>query len=37
MLLMKVDQGAVQLCDKVADYIPEFAANGKGNVTVAKC
>ncbi len=36
MLLMKVDQGAVQLCDKVADYIPEFAANGKGNVTVAQ-
>ncbi len=36
MLLMKVDQGDVRLCDKVADYIPEFAVNGKQNVTVAQ-
>ena len=36
MLLMKVDQGDVRLCDKVADYIPEFAVNGKSNVTVTQ-
>jgi CubicO group peptidase (beta-lactamase class C family) len=36
MLLMKVDQGEVRLCDKVADYIPEFGVNGKQNVTVAQ-
>ena len=36
MLLMKVDQGEVQLFDKVADYIPEFAAAGKRSVTVSQ-
>lgn len=28
------DQGKFGLDDKVADYIPEFAANGKDNVTI---
>jgi CubicO group peptidase (beta-lactamase class C family) len=36
MLLMKVDQGEVKLFDKVADYIPEFAAAGKRGVTVSQ-
>ena len=36
MLLMQVDQGNVRLIDRVADYIPEFAAAGKGQVTVAQ-
>ena len=36
MLLMKVDQGDVQLFNKVADYIPEFAAAGKSSVTVSQ-
>ena len=36
MLLMKVDQGEVKLFDKVADYIPEFAAAGKRSVTVSQ-
>jgi CubicO group peptidase (beta-lactamase class C family) len=36
MVLMKVDRGEVRLVDKVADYIPEFAANGKGAITVAQ-
>lgn len=36
MLLMKVDQGEVKLFDKVADYIPEFAAAGKQSVTVSQ-
>lgn len=36
LLLMQVDRGAVQLFDKVADYIPEFAAAGKRAVTVAE-
>ncbi|MGH7856666.1 MAG: serine hydrolase domain-containing protein [Candidatus Binatia bacterium] len=35
LLLMKIDQGAVRLVDRVADYIPEFAANGKASITVA--
>src|SRR5712692_11932318 len=34
MLLMKADQGEVRLCDKVADYIPEFTANGKRSITI---
>jgi len=36
MLLMKADQGEVRLCDKVADYIPEFAAGGKRAVTISQ-
>lgn len=36
LLLMAIDRGKVRLVDKVADYIPEFAANGKQNVTVAQ-
>src|ERR1051325_2419641 len=36
MLLMKADQGEVRLCDKVMDYIPEFAANGKRNITISQ-
>lgn len=36
LLLMQVDRGAVQLFDKVVDYIPEFAAAGKRAVTVAE-
>ena len=36
MLLMKADQGDVRLWDTVATYIPEFAAAGKRNVTVAQ-
>src|SRR5262245_31750924 len=34
MLLMKADRGEVRLFDKVADYIPEFAANGKRSITI---
>ena len=34
MLLMKADQGEVRLFDKVADYIPEFAAAGKRSITI---
>lgn len=29
-----VDQGKLRLDDKIADYIPEYAANGKGNTSV---
>lgn len=36
LLLMKVDQGEVRLFDKVADYIPEFAAAGKRGATVSQ-
>lgn len=36
MLLMKADQGELRLTDKVADYIPEFAAGGKRSITVAQ-
>jgi CubicO group peptidase (beta-lactamase class C family) len=36
MLLMKADQGEVQLWEKVSTYIPEFAAAGKQHVTVAQ-
>ncbi len=36
MLLMKADQGDVRLWDTVATYIPEFAAAGKRNMTVAQ-
>ena len=36
LLLMAIDQGKIRLVDKVADYIPEFAAAGKANVTVAQ-
>jgi CubicO group peptidase (beta-lactamase class C family) len=36
MLLMKVDQGEVRLFDKVADYIPEFAASGKQSITISQ-
>lgn len=36
LLLMAIDRGKARLVDKVADYIPEFAANGKQNVTVAQ-
>ncbi|MGH7931887.1 MAG: serine hydrolase domain-containing protein [Candidatus Binataceae bacterium] len=36
MLLMKADQGEVRLCDKVADYIPEFATAGKRGVTISQ-
>lgn len=35
LLLMKIDQGAVRLVDRVADYLPEFAVNGKDRITVA--
>ena len=30
-----VDQGLLQYSDKIADHWPEFAANGKGDITVA--
>ena len=36
MLLIKADQGEVRLCDKVADYIPEFATNGKRSATISQ-
>ena len=36
MLLMKADQGEMRLCDKVADYLPEFAVNGKRAITIAQ-
>lgn len=36
MLLMKADQGEVRLCDKVTDYIPDFAASGKQAVTISQ-
>ena len=36
LLLMAIDQGKIRLVDKVADYIPDFAQAGKGNVTVAQ-
>lgn len=36
MLLMKADQGEVRLFDKVADYIPEFAAAGKRSITISQ-
>jgi CubicO group peptidase (beta-lactamase class C family) len=35
ILLMKIDQGLVQLSDRVCDWIPGFEANGKERVTVA--
>ncbi len=30
------EQGALRLTDRVADHLPEFAANGKGDVTIAQ-
>ena len=36
MLLMKADQGDVQLYEKVSAYIPEFGAAGKRHITVAQ-
>ncbi|MGH7960221.1 MAG: serine hydrolase domain-containing protein [Candidatus Binatia bacterium] len=36
MLLMKADQGELRLTDRVADYIPEFAAGGKRSITIAQ-
>ena len=36
MLLMKADQGDVQLYEKVSTYIPEFGAAGKRHITVAQ-
>lgn len=36
LLLMAVDQGKARLIDHVADHIPEFAALGKQNVTIAQ-
>lgn len=35
LLLMKVERGDVRLVDRVADYLPEFAARGKAGATVA--
>ena len=29
-----VDQGALSFADKISDHIPEFAANGKGDITL---
>jgi CubicO group peptidase (beta-lactamase class C family) len=34
LLLMKIDQGLVQLSDRVADWIPGFGVHGKETVTV---
>lgn len=29
------EKGALDICDKVTDYIPEYAAHGKGETTIA--
>jgi len=36
MLLMKADRGDLRITDRVSDYIPEFAAAGKRDVTIAQ-
>ena len=35
-VLMKVDRGDLRLFDKITDYIPEFGAAGKKNITIAQ-
>ncbi|MDX6548341.1 MAG: hypothetical protein QOG33_1891 [Gaiellales bacterium] len=35
-LLVLADRGALRLTDRVADHWPEFAASGKGEITVAQ-
>ncbi|WP_245721643.1 beta-lactamase family protein [Nocardia crassostreae] len=34
LMVMLVEQGAFRMDDRVADYIPEFAANGKADITI---
>ena len=36
-VMVLVEQGKLRLSDKVAKHWPEFAANGKGDVTVEHC
>lgn len=36
VLAMLIEQGAFDWDDKVCDYIPEFAANGKQTITIAE-
>ena len=33
-VMMLVERGELRLRDKVADFFPEFAANGKGEITI---
>ncbi|MGX1808422.1 serine hydrolase [Nocardia sp. NPDC055321] len=35
VMFMLIEQGAFALHDPVCEYIPEFAANGKGRITIA--
>ncbi len=35
-VLMKADRGEFSLSDKISDYIPEFRAAGKKNITIAQ-
>lgn len=36
-VMVLIEQGKLRLSDKVAKHWPEFAANGKGDVTVEQC
>jgi uncharacterized protein YbbC (DUF1343 family)/CubicO group peptidase (beta-lactamase class C family) len=36
-VMILIEQGKLRLSDKVAKHWPEFAANGKGDVTVEQC
>lgn len=36
LILTQVERGLVRLFDRVAEYVPEFAAGGKGEVTVSQ-
>lgn len=36
-VMMLVEEGAVKLIDRVADFVPEFAGRGKRTITLAQC